>query len=350
MTMRHIEAAGDPFAVGLAIGREGGRAFREVVRNLARYRALQPMRGSGRLGEIEAASRRAFPELMREIDGIAEGAEAPFEDVFLWNCRGDLPGNAGFTGAQGCTDVLIPGDGTAGLPAVIGHNEDDAGELAGHGFMATARPAGGVAFASFCGPGLLPGHTFAVNAAGLVQTINHIRPRDQKAGIGRHIIARAVLGCRDIGSALALLARTDRAAGFHHNLGIRGDARLWSVEAPAGGCAVEEAAGPRAHANHLVFDAFADADQEIAPSSRDRQARADALIAGGALGRDPLALLRDTDGGDYPICRKAAGGRDTGYTLATAVYEIGADRVDWRVYDDPAGAPILEGRTEPSPE
>jgi hypothetical protein len=350
VTLRHIRADGDPFAVGFAIGREGGTAFREVVRNLARYRALQPMRGSGRLAEIEAASRRAFPELMREIDGIADGAEVPFEDVFLWNCRGDLPGNAGFTGAQGCTDVLIPGDAATGLPAVIGHNEDDAGELAGHGFMVTVEPAEGIGFTSFCGPGLLPGHTFAVNAAGLVQTINHIRPRDQKAGVGRHIVARAVLGCADIGTALTLLARTDRAAGFHHNLGIRGDARLWSVEAPAGGCAVEEATAPRAHANHLVFDAFADADQEIAPSSRRRQARADALIAGGALGRDPLAVLRDTEGGDYPICRKVAGGRDTGYTLATAVYEIGAGRVDWRVYDDLSRPPVLEGRTDGAPE
>lgn len=344
MTLRHIETAGDPFAIGVAIGREGGKAFRDVVRNLARYRALQSWRGSDRLSEIEAASRRAFPDPMREIDGIAEGAGAPFEDIFLWNCRGDLPGNAGFTGAQGCTDVLIPGDAAAGLPAVIGHNEDDAGELAGHGFIVTARPAGGVAFTSFCGPGLLPGHTFAVNEAGLVQTINHIRPRDQKAGIGRHVIARAVLGCREVAAALGLLERRDRAAGFHHNLGLRGDARLWSVEAPASGCAVVVADRPRAHANHLVFDAFADLDQEIAASSRDRQARADALIAADTLGRDPLAVLRDTGGGDYPICRKVTGGRDSGYTLATAVFEISRDCVAWRVYDDPAAAPALEGR------
>lgn len=341
MTLRHIEARGDPFEIGVAIGREGSRSFREVVRNLARYRALQAFRGGDRLAAIEAASRRAFPDLMREIDGIAEGAGASFEDIFLWNCRGDLPGNAGFTGAQGCTDVLIPGDAASGLPAVIGHNEDDAGELAGHGFIVTAHPADGPAFTSFCGPGLLPGHTFAANAAGLVQTINHIRPRDQKAGVGRHIIARAVLGCRDIEAALALLGRADRAAGFHHNLGLRGEARLWSVEAPASGCAVIVAETPRAHANHLVFDAFAGADQEVAASSRDRQARADALIAAGKLGRDPLAVLRDTEGGDYPICRKVTGGRDTGYTLATAVFEISAAGVAWRVYDDPAAAPVF---------
>lgn len=342
MTLPLIEAAGDPFALGVAIGRAGGRAFRDVVRNLARYQALQGWQGSERLAEIEAASRRAFPDLMREIDGIAEGAGAPFAEVFLWNCRGDLPGNAGFTGSQGCTDVMIPGDGDAGLPAVIGHNEDDAGELAGHCFMVSATPAHGIAFTSFCGPGLLPGHTFAANAAGLVQTINHIRPHDQKAGVGRHIVARAVLDCADLPSALEILRRRDRAAGFHHNLGHCGSGALMSVEAPASGCVALPVSEPRAHANHLVFDSFASLDQEIAPSSGTRQARADALIADGSLSRDPLSVLRDTEGGDYPICRKRMGGKDTGYTLATAVYELTSGAVATRVYADGFDKPVLE--------
>jgi hypothetical protein len=342
VTVRHIEASGDPFALGVAIGREGGPAFRDVVRSLGRYQALQRWKGHERLAEIEAASRREFPDLMREIDGIAEGTGVPFDEIFLWNCRGDVPGNAGFTGSQGCTDVMIPGDPSAGLPAVIGHNEDDAGELSGHCFVVTARPENGVAFTSFCGPGLLPGHTFAVNAAGLVQTINHIRPHDQKPGIGRHIIARAVLACRDIPSAIDLLRRRDRAAGFHHNLGHSGSSDLWSVEAPASGCAALPVAAARAHANHLVFDDFADADQEIAPSSRERQSRAEALIAEGRLGRDPLAILTDAENGDYPICRKTRGEKDTGYTLATAIYEILPESVTCCVYDDGFVKPSLE--------
>lgn len=342
MTLRHIEAAGDSYNVGVAIGRAGGRAYHEVVRRLDRFRALQSWRGSDRLAAIEAASRQAFPALMREIDGIAHGVEASFEEVFLWNCRGDLPGNKGFTGAQGCTDVLIPGDAAAGLPAIIGHNEDDAAALATHCFIVTARPESGTAFTSFCSPGLLPGHTFAVNEAGLVQTINHIRPRDQRAGIARHVVSRAVLDCRDMESVWRLLRRTDRAAGFHHNLGHCDGPRLWSVEAPAGGCAVQPVTAPRAHANHLVFDTFKDSDQEITPSSEARQSRAEALIAAGDLARDPLAILGDRAGGDFPICRKTTGGRDAGYTLATAVFTIAPDGVTWRVYADPAAEPVFE--------
>lgn len=343
MTYPHIEATGDPFAIGYALGRQGGPAFHEIVQNLERYRALSPHLGGDRMAAIEACSRRAFPTLMREIDGIAAGADVAFENLFLWNCRGDLPGASAIAGSQGCTDVILPGDARADLPAVIAHNEDDAPALADACFVATVKPPGEPGFTSFCSPGLLPGHTFAVNASGLVQTINHIRPRDQKPGIARHVVARAVLGCPNLADALDILARTDRASGFHHNLGACGSMSVYSVEAPASGCAVRQVGAPRAHANHLVFDEFSTIDQEIAESSRRRQARANALIGSGKSGRDALSILSDTDDPDWPICRKRPGGPDTGYTLATAHFEIGPGDVRWRVYRDPRDAAVMSG-------
>jgi hypothetical protein len=343
MIYPHIEAKGDPFEIGHALGRRGGAAFRGIVQNLERYRALSPFLGGERMAAIEACSRRAYPALMREMDGMAEGAEVGFDELFLWNCRGDLPGASAIAGSQGCTDIIVPGDPESGLPAVIAHNEDDAPDLADDCFLATVETPGEPGFTSFCSPGLLPGHTFAVNASGLVQTINHIRPRDQKVGIARHIIARAVLGCPTLAAARRILERTDRASGFHHNLGEMGSMTALSVEAPASGCAVRTVREPRAHANHLVFEAFAGIDQEIARSSRERQDRAEALIGSGAAGRDPLAVLSDTQDPDWPICRKRQDGPDTGYTLATAVFEIGLGGVQWRLHRDPREAPAATG-------
>jgi hypothetical protein len=335
VTFKHIEARGDPFAVGFALGREGGDAFRQIVRNLGRYRALLPHLGGDRIAEIEARSRRAFPALMQEIDGMAAGADVSFGEIFLWNCRGDLPGTSAISGSQGCTDVIVPAAPEKGLPAVIAHNEDDAPDLEQVCFLATVEPPGEPGFTSFCSPGLLPGHTFAVNRAGVVQTINHIRPRDQKAGIARHIVARAVLGCGSLAQARRILEKTDRASGFHHNLGEAGSMDVWSVEAPASGCVVRPATDTRVHANHLVFTEFAYMDQEITSSSRARQGRAEALVASGEAERNAIGILSDTANPDWPICRKHRGGSDSGYTLATAVFEIGSERVDWRVYRDP---------------
>lgn len=344
MTLQHISIDGDPYALGVALGKQGGAAFRDTVCNLDRFQALQSWRGSDRVSAIEAASRDAFPDLMREMDGIAAGADADFQDILLWNCRGDLPNSAEIMGEHGCTDVMIPADEGGGLPAIIGHNEDDSPSFDGHCFVATVRPSDGrTGFTSFCVPGLLPGHTFGVNEVGLVQTINNIRPRDHQVGIGRHVVTRAVLGCRTLTDAAEILERRDRAAGFHHNLGQCGGP-FWAVEAPASGCEIIPVETPRAHANHLVFDSFRDIDQRMAESSRDRQSRADQLLAGGDVGRNPLDILGDSDGEGLPICRKQLGGPDGGFTLATAVFEIAADTVDWRVHADPNGSAILEGR------
>ncbi len=332
-----VEAKGDPYQIGLALGRAAGRALREEVPRIGRFRALKSNADVLRaLGELERVARDRFPDIMQEMDGIAAGSGMDFSDVWLWNCRGDFAGGGDQIGdpLAGCTTVLLPGNGERA--AIIGHNEDDQAELDGSCFLVRVIPDDGPGFLSFYSPGLLPGHTFAVNDAGLVQTINHIRPYDQRPGVPRHVVARAVLSQRSLNGAVALLQREDRASGFHHNLGMCGERMLLSVEAPASGCAVEEASErPRAHTNHLIYDQFTDIEQELAESSRDRLQRAQALISEGALAQgDPLVILQDQVGEGMPIYRKGQNPEDSGYTLATVVFEIGVAGVDWRVYTD----------------
>lgn len=346
--LRLVEAKGSSYEIGLALGRAGARALHDEVPRIGRFRALKSNADALRrtLDRLEEAARDGFPTIMREVDGIAAGSGMDFRDLWLWNCRGDFAGGGDQTGdtLAGCTTVLLPG--TDGRPAIIGHNEDDQAELDGSCFLARVMPDDGPAFLSFYSPGLLPGHTFAVNDAGLVQTINHIRPYDQRPGVPRHVIARAVLAQTSLRSAMALLKREDRASGFHHNLGICGEQKLLSVEAPASGCVAEEVhTRPRVHTNHLIYGPFADMEQELTGSSRHRLQRARALIGEGVLSaRDPLGILRDTGGNGMPIYRKGHYPGDAGYTLASVVFEIGAAGVDWRVHTGSAGEAERRGR------
>lgn len=339
-----FEVSGSPYEIGQDLGRRGAAGFRDRVRQLERYRALQRDWGSSeRLRQIEACARAAFPRYVEEIEGLADGAGAPFGDIFLWNCRGDFPGGGDQAGTAdpGCTSVMIAGNG--GRPNIIAHNEDDDALLDGAGFWVTVRPRDGLSFTSFYSPGLLPGHTFGFNERGLVQTINHVRPFDQKAGVPRGIVCRAVLGSATLDAALDVLRRDDRAGGFHHNLGQVGDRRLLSVEAPSSGCAVREIAEIGVHANHLLHPDFAGLRQEVAPSSARRQARAEEMAAAALRARDPLLVLGDDDGDGLPICRKGVYETDPGFTLATAVFEIGARALAWRVHAHPGEAPFHRG-------
>ncbi len=263
----------------------------------------------------------------------------------MWNCRGDLRDLDPALDDGGCTTVLLPGD-----PAVIGHNEDGGETLAGLCFLCDVEPEAGPGFTAFCYPGMLPGHAFGVNRLGLVQTINNIRPHDLAVGVPRHVISRAVLDCRDLDEAVALLRRTDRAAGFHHALGQAGDKRLLSVEAPASGCAVVEALRPMAHANHLISEAYDGLAQDCQPSSHARQARADALIAAGALAAgDPHAILFDRGNAALPILRNGNEDGNDGYTLATVVFKITSRAVDWTVSHGPDAAAVASGRIDHGP-
>ena len=353
--MRRILAAGgDAYAIGRALGEASASALREVVPSIGRFRALvHEWRGTERLRLLEAAARAVWPRYVREIEGIADGAGVDFETVFLWNCRGDLPERGAWARppeATGCTTVMIPLPGTGS--GVIAHNEDDAPELHGHCRIVDVQPDDAPGFTSFYSPGLLPGHTFAVNRAGLVQTINNVRPMDQAVGVPRHLVCRAVLDRGRLDDALACIRDTRRASGFHHSLGQAGDRRLLSVEAPASECAVVEARTPRVHANHLLDERFSHLPQAVDPSSRSRQTRAEALVEGGAVdGGDPLCVLGDVGAG-LPIHRREKDAGDPGFTLATGVFRITGIGVEYEIFDDLRHPPVHRGevRTGRTPE
>ena len=106
-----------------------------------------------------------------------------------------------------------------------------------------------------------------------------------------------------------------------------------------------EATAPRAHANHLLDPRFARVPQVIAPSSRSRQTRAEALLGGGvADAGDPLCVLGDV-GASLPIHRREKDAGDPGFTLATAVFRIAETGVDYEVFDDLRHPPEHRGRS-----
>ncbi len=352
VTPRIIKVAGSPYDMG----RQIGEAVRDTVMSIsvrnAEFMALEEKwAGSLYVSDLKLAARNAFPTYMREMEGMADGIGLPFEQIFIWNCRGDLrlpedaPKSVQNGAADGCTTLMIPGNMSADAPHVIAHNEDGSDDLYGHCFWLVATPDSGQAFESYLYPGMIPGHTLGINAAGLVQTINNIRVHDLKPGIPRHLITRAVLGCSSLDAALAILRRTDRASGFHHNLGMAGDDRLFSVEAPATGCEAREIKMPVAHANHLVFDAFTEIDQSITVSSDARQQRASKLLKDGEDQKfGPENILFDRSQTGKTIHRIPGDGSDDyGRTLATGVFKIRPGGVDWNLHDGPDHLNVLSG-------
>lgn len=320
-----IEITGTPHEVGIQLGRHGAGIVNAHLVTTYAWASVLAFRDDPRIAAAKARVEARFPRYWQELKGLAEGLGLPFDDVFVWNSRGDVWAMA----PDGCTTVQLPG-----AEPVLAHNEDGHAGLRSGCAMALIRSEGGKAFSAFVYPASIPGHTFAVTEAGLVQTINNIRSQRAGDGLPRMVLARAVLDCDHLDQAVGLLAGAERAGAFHVGLAQAGDPRLVSVEFTHSGCSVRTVAQPECHANHLVHPGIRSEEQIVTASSRSRQERGDQIIErarGGDI--DPLAILWDRARAALPIHREQPDDPDDENTLATAIFEVGTDKVAWRVYD-----------------
>ena len=119
-----------------------------------------------------------------------------------------------------------------------------------------------------------------------------------------------------------------------------------SIEAPASGMVLRNVAAPQAHANHLLDDYFDKVDQVITESSAYRQSTVDQHLSDGSYPTHPEDILfqRGTDNGRSVLRRPDDGGDDYGCTLATGVFRLFEDHVEWSVHADPDNMNALTGR------
>jgi hypothetical protein len=326
-----LRAAGSPYEIGWALGRQGRKAVHRVLIGSDYWAAVTDPVRAATVARLEARTRALFPRIHAEIQGLADGLDLPFAQVMAWNCRGDLMSNL----PDGCTTIQLPGDSL-----VIAHNEDGLPGFRGHCFVADISPEDGIGFIAACYPGSLPGHTFAVTRAGLAQAVNNLRLRNPHPEIPRMVLGRAVLDCDSVKAALDLLARENACGGFHFTLAQPGEGSIHSVEFGGGRMFHRQITEPSAHANHALHLVGAE-NQKVTRSSADRQTRCTVLLAGGE--RDPLAILRDRGGDGLPVHRCAADDPDHENTLATAIIRVEKTGLSWKFYDQATPRPVYSG-------
>lgn len=328
MPLSQLHLAGSAYTLGHGLGVFGRDAVLQHLRPLQLWQHLATLAQTPAALQMRQAVQTGFPRYWQEIEGLAAGLQLPVDEVFMWNCRGDYVQSQS---VDGCTTVF----GATADCMLIAHNEDGFPQLRGHCAILHAKPESGLAFSSFVYPGSIPGHTLAVNERGLVATVNNIRPASIPSGIPRQVLGRATLDAASIDEAIAVVTRTDRAGAFHHTFGQAGSLRVVSVEACAEGSSVTEIQRPSGHSNHLIAPSLSQVKQRITASSGARQACIEQRLAqlpGDLDANAALSILRDTSGGYLPVYRNAADDPDDENTLATGLFLIGPDTVQWHIY------------------
>jgi predicted choloylglycine hydrolase len=330
--IEQLEATGSHFEVGFAIGK---RFAEQIHRLFDSYRFLQQQvlpyhrtsEGQARYQELFDLNQDRYPDYFAELEGLAQGAGRPFEELFLANMRGEYREYLYELQARGCSDCAVVTEGVA----LIGHNEDGEPEFRGNMYAVRARVEGKPVFTALSYPGFLCGNAFGFNAKGVCFSIENVRPRNPRVGVGRHFIARSLLEARSLDDAIERVTVPGRALGFGYTIGSVRERRVVYVEVAPESHHVREIRGRYFHANH--YQELADVDQVIGPSSRARVERANVLLQGSfpvdAAG--VLTILGDQVNERYPIYRTATPS-DENATLCTALFDLDGRRL--RIYTD----------------
>jgi predicted choloylglycine hydrolase len=323
-SIEQLEASGSHHEVGFAIGQ---RFAEQIHRSLDTYRFFQERivpyhrtpEGQARYQQLLELHQTRYPGYFAELDGIAQGAGRPFEDLFLANLRGEYRTFLQGVEVRGCSDCALVTDDVM----LIGHNEDGSPTFRGNMYLVHTKVEDKPAFTALSYPGFLCGNAFGFNAEGMCFSVDNVRPRDVRVGVGRHFIARSLLEARSLDEAIKRATVSGRASGFSYTIGSIPERRVVLVEVAPESYHVREIRGAYFHANH--YQELANVDQVIHPSSQARVKRARVVLQNSPPqdAAEVLAILGDQANEQYPIHRTAAA-PDQSATLCTALFNLEA--------------------------
>ncbi len=193
-------------------------------------------------------AQERYPRYVQELEGIAAGAGVSFDDVAVVNAMEAVTSDA--LHLTKCTSMAVSPERSASGQVLVAHNEDWLPEDEPDVFMVEARPDDEPPFLAMTYGGLLP--NIGVNAYGIAQCCDSVRPADSRIGIPRIIVSRAVLAARTPGEAIQQTLVHHRAAGYNHLI-VHESGEIYNVEVSARRFALLYAEdGLIVHTNHYL--------------------------------------------------------------------------------------------------
>ncbi|KAL1517408.1 hypothetical protein ABEB36_001175 [Hypothenemus hampei] len=213
------------------VGYDMGRTFSGLIHSLLETeKDLQQFLAawetpSGRKGYDDTlhCCQTNFPQYVRELQGIADGAKVPFHELFLWHMDDVILAVAEKKPSDsptGCSTVCVNERGQE----ILGHTEDAYSSILNHFYLVSAHiiekePQGKWGskeekFTSLCYAGHLPGYTMGYNHHGLVFSINTLSVKRLLTGkTPRYFLTRALLGAENYVQVQQILRDSGCGAG-----------------------------------------------------------------------------------------------------------------------------------------
>ncbi len=266
-SIAQFKVSGSHFEIGRAIG---ARFADQIHQALDGYEFFQQRllpyhrseEGQRRYQKFVELNRSHYPDYFIELEGMAQGANRPLEDLVLLNLRGEYRDYFQQFVPHGCADCAVVTDDVA----VIGHNEDGDPEFKDKLYLVRVDIPDKPTFTALSYPGFLCGNAFGFNSRGICVTVDNVRPLHNEPGLGRHFVARSLLEAISLQDAVQQATVSGQASGFHYTIGSTTERRVVSIETSPSGHTLREVRS-YFHTNHYLE---MDIDQVIDPSSQAR--------------------------------------------------------------------------------
>jgi isopenicillin-N N-acyltransferase like protein len=294
--MKIMRVEGTPYDRGAQMGEAFASATARSVAFNRRYLSARDVDRStleSILAPYLAAATEAMPGLVDQLRGMADGADQPFLDIFFANAFEEVYGIVELdvpapVPLERCTSLVLRSENST----LLGHNEQwYAGDDGSVGLVLDVSDDGPALLAPMVA-GTLP--LVGLNEHGAAFGTMSLSATDERAGIPRALIARAVLDSGDRDDAYARARQANRAGGYSFLCAFPG----------GDACVIESTATTAAllditeHTNHALDPGVAAATCPASTGSLARLARAQLLAASAPPTFDGMTvLLADHAGG-----------------------------------------------------
>jgi isopenicillin-N N-acyltransferase-like protein len=196
-------------------------------------------------------SRAVYPHYVEELEGIAEGANTPFEEIFLSICE-ELWETAAWE--KGCSDLAARGPATLDGSTLIAHTNDLPPESEKNLVILKIQAGNEPEFLGVSSGGV--GISAGFNAAKISLTGNQLDNNDIRPGVPRLLVVRAILASRFLSEAMDHCLLPQRASSYN-NVIADASGEVYCMEGSATDCEpIYIQDHVLAHTNHYISPAM----------------------------------------------------------------------------------------------
>jgi isopenicillin-N N-acyltransferase like protein len=329
---REIEVAGWPRDMGRQIGEAAGeeiRGFCDVALSLAnKFVRVSNTTADRIVAKALQCAERYSPDMVEELQGMAEAAKVSIEEVMLLQVRNQLQPESD----AGCTSLSLAADGRRPSRGIVAQNWDNDPALQPFTIVLTRRPAGKPALMTVTQAGLIAYIGF--NEAGIGVCLNTLPAPARSIGVPHYFTVRGIYEADSLEGAVQAVRRADRAIPANIMLVTpQGPADL-EVTLDEVHVLQDAEMGGVTHTNHCRHPELLAINGQFSEliQSHERQRRIDELLD--LPHRSPdldelKEVLRDHDGYPRSICRHTNDDARTGIweTLFSVIIEPASRRM-----------------------